>query len=719
LLVHTHASHAVANETGITNRGAVPGEIASVPAAAYLEKLNPQQRRAVEHGAGPAAAGAPPLLVIAGAGSGKTNTLAHRVAHLIVGGVDPRRILLLTFSRRAATEMTQRTERILREVMRQNASAMVEALSWAGTFHGIGARLLREYAPEISLDPSFTIHDREDSADLMNLVRHGLGYSKTESRFPTKGTCLAIYSRCINAETPIEEVLRTAFPWVAGWAEALKELFAGYVEAKQRQCVLDYDDLLLYWAQMVADPLLADHIGGRFDHILVDEYQDTNRLQSSILTALRPDGRGLTAVGDDAQSIYSFRAATVRNILDFPGQFSPPAEIVMLERNYRSTQPILAAANAVIDLAKERFTKNLWSERASGERPQLVYVRDENDQARYIVEQVLEARETGALLKQQAVLFRTSSHSGALEVELTRRNIPFVKFGGLKFLDAAHVKDMLALLRFAENPRDHVAGFRVLQLMPGIGPTSSQRVLEHIARAADPVDALGSLPPPPRAGEGWGHFVQTVTLLRSGQAGWPAELECARCWYEPHLERIHEDSETRRADLVQLEQIAAGYPSRQRFLTELTLDPPDATSDQAGIPLRDEDYLILSTIHSAKGQEWKSVFVLNVVDGCIPSDLGVGTSAEIEEERRLLYVAMTRAKDNLHLIVPQRFFTHGQSALGDRHVYAARSRFLPHKLLAHFEGVSWPVVPVEAMGRPPLGQAPRMDVGARMRGMWR
>jgi DNA helicase-2/ATP-dependent DNA helicase PcrA len=478
--------------------------------AAYLDKLNPEQRRAVEHGVGLSLAQPAPLLVIAGAGSGKTNTLAHRVAHLIVGGVDPRRILLLTFSRRAAAEMTRRAERILVEVMRQNAVAMVEALTWAGTFHGIGARLLREYAPEISLDPSFTIHDREDSADLMNLVRHGLGFSKTESRFPTKGTCLAIYSRCINAELPIEEVLRACFPWCASWAEALKELFAGYVEAKQRQSVLDYDDLLLYWAQMVGDPMLAADMGDRFDHILVDEYQDTNRLQSSILAGLKPDGHGLTVVGDDAQSIYSFRAATVRNILDFPAQFSPPATVVTLERNYRSTQPILAAANAVIDLAKERFTKNLWSERASDQRPLLVSVRDEADQARYIVERVLENREAGELLKQQAVLFRTSSHSGPLEVELTRRNIPFVKFGGLKFLDAAHVKDLLALLRFVENPRDHVAGFRVLQLMPGIGPTSSQRVLEHIARTADPVTALALLPTPPRAGEDWRGFVETA-----------------------------------------------------------------------------------------------------------------------------------------------------------------------------------------------------------------
>ncbi|WP_245297030.1 MULTISPECIES: ATP-dependent helicase [Rhodomicrobium] len=688
-------------------------------AAAYLDKLNPEQRRAVEHGvSADGIARARPLLVIAGAGSGKTNTLATRVAHLIAGGTDPRRILLLSFSRRAAAEMTLRAGRILNEVMRQNAGVTIEALSWAGTFHGIGARLLREYAEEISLDPAFTVHDREDSADLMNLVRHGLGFSKTETRFPTKGTCLAIYSKCINAEMAIGDVLRSTFPWCADWAEELRELFAGYVEAKQRQRVLDYDDLLLYWAQMVGDASIAEDIGGRFDHILVDEYQDTNRLQSSILLGLKPDGIGLTVVGDDAQSIYSFRAATVRNILDFPAQFSPPAEIVTLERNYRSTQPILAAANAVIDLAKERFTKNLWSERAADTRPQLVSVRDEADQARYIAERVLENRETGATLKQQAVLFRTSSHSGPLEVELTRSKIPFVKFGGLKFLDASHVKDMLALMRFVENPRDQVAGFRLMQLMPGIGPVSAQRVLDEIARAADPIGALAALPTPPRADESWRLFAETVTLLRSGRPGWPAELERARLWYEPHLERLHEDAEMRRADLLQLEQIASGYASRTRFLTELTLDPPDATSDQAGVPLKDEDYLILSTIHSAKGQEWRSVFVMNVVDGCIPSDLGVGSSAEIEEERRLLYVAMTRAKDDLHLIVPQRFFKHNQNALGDRHVYASRSRFIPHNLLALFERTGWPVAGSEA-ARAAARQSARIDVGARMRGMWR
>ena len=684
-------------------------------ASDYLQTLNPEQRRAVEHGAAGGFA-ASPLLVIAGAGSGKTNTLAHRVAHLIVQGADPRRILLMTFSRRAAFEMTKRVERIARKVMGDNAGVMTDALTWAGTYHGIGARLLREYAEQIGLDPAFTIHDREDSADLMNLVRHEAGFSKTESRFPTKGTCLSIYSRCVNAEMQIEQVIGASYPWCSGWAAELKELFAAYVEAKQKQNVLDYDDLLLYWAQMVADPGLADDIGGRFDHVLVDEYQDTNRLQSSILLALKPGGRGLTVVGDDAQSIYSFRAATVRNILDFPDQFSPPAHIITLDRNYRSTQTVLAAANGVIGLAKERFTKNLWTERTSTAKPQLVTVRDEADQARFIVERILEHRESGTLLKEQAVLFRTSSHSGPLEIELTRRNIPFVKFGGLKFLDAAHIKDMLALLRFVENPRDRVAGFRLLHLLRGIGSATAQRVLDRMAEAADPIAALAGIPTPPRAGDDWTGFVETLGNLRYSE--WPVDLERARLWYEPHLDRIHEDAETRRADLLQLEQIASGYPSRERFLTELTLDPPDATSDQAGVPLLDEDYLILSTIHSAKGQEWKSVYLLNVVDGCMPSDLGAGTSAEIEEERRLLYVAMTRAKDDLHLVVPQRFFVRGQHAQGDRHLYASRTRFIPEKLLGLFERTSWPIVSADAAARA-ASQGPKLDVGARMRGMWR
>lgn len=686
--------------------------------AAYLDALNPEQRAAVEHGVSEGVtAPAEPLLIIAGAGSGKTNTLAHRVAHLIANGADPRRILLMTFSRRAANEMTRRVERIGRKVMGDKAGVLTDALAWAGTFHGVGARLLREVAEQIGLDVQFTIHDREDAADLMNLVRHELGYSKTDNRFPAKSTCLAIYSRCVNAQASLDEVLQTAFPWCAAWGDELRTLFAGYVAAKQAQNVLDYDDLLLYWAHAVAEPGIAAEIGGRFDHVLVDEYQDTNRLQAAILLALKPEGRGLTVVGDDAQSIYAFRAATVRNILDFPGHFSPPARVLTLDRNYRSTQPILIAANAVIAEAAERFTKDLWTDRTSEAPPRLVTVRSETDQARYVVEQVLERRETGTALKQQAVLFRTSSHSGPLEVELTRRNIPYVKFGGLKFLDAAHVKDVMALLRFVENPRDRVVGFRVLQLMPGVGPRSAARVLDHILAAPEPLAALPGAPAPARCGPDWQGFLDLVADLAARQAGWPAELERARQWYAPHLDRIHEDGEVRLGDLLQLEQIAAGYGSRERFLTELTLDPPDATSDQAGVPHLDEDYLVLSTIHSAKGQEWTNVFLLNAVDGCLPSDLGTGASAEIEEERRLLYVAMTRAKDELHLMLPQRFYVHGQPAQGDRHVYAQRTRFIPKAMLGLFEKVSWPP-PGPSESVIAAGQGPRIDVAEKLRNMW-
>ncbi|MEP7453491.1 ATP-dependent helicase [Phyllobacterium sp. SB3] len=685
---------------------------------AHLEKLNVAQRKAVEFGIGlPDGQTAGPLLVIAGAGSGKTNTLAHRVAHLILNGADPRRILMMTFSRRASAEMSKRVGRICTRVLGQKSSIMTDALDWAGTFHGIGARLLRDYAEQIGLDPNFTIHDREDSADLMNLVRHELGFSKTKTRFPTKGTCLAIYSRVVNSERPLAEILKNVFAWCAMWEAQLRQLFSGYVEAKQAQNILDYDDLLLYWAQTVCDPLLAEDIGGRFDHVLVDEYQDTNRLQSTILLALKPGGRGLTVVGDDAQSIYSFRAATIRNILDFPNSFTPPADVITLDRNYRSTQPILSAANGVIDLASERFTKNLWTERQSDERPRLVTVRDEIEQANYIVDQVLENRETGTTLKQQAVLFRTSHHSGPLEVELTRRNIPFVKFGGLKFLDSAHVKDVLAMLRFAQNPRDRVAGFRLMQILPGVGPASAQRALDDMAIGVEPLKALNVHPAPPRSGENWADFVSTVQQLSERKMGWPAEIELVRRWYEPHLERIHEDAQMRQADILQLEQIAGGYPSRERFLTELTLDPPDATSDQSGVPLLDEDYLILSTIHSAKGQEWKSVYLLNVIDGCMPSDLGTGSSAEIEEERRLLYVAMTRAKDSLHLVTPQRFFTHGQNAGGDRHVYASRTRFIPATLLQYFECCSWPIARAQNARQTEV-RGVRVDAGSRMRAMW-
>ena len=687
-------------------------------APAYLASLNEAQREAVEFGIGHHDAVAPgPLLVIAGAGSGKTNTLAHRVAHLIANGADPGKILLLTFSRRAATEMTRRVDRIIGQLVKGHRGCATASLAWSGTFHSVGARLLREYAGRIGLAPGFTIHDREDSADLLNLVRHELGYSGKHLRFPLKATCLGIYSAVINTQAPLNDVLQASYPWCAPWESELKQLFRGYVEAKQHQQVLDYDDLLLYWARMVTDPELAGELGDRFSHILIDEYQDTNRLQAALVLAMKPEGRGLTVVGDDAQSIYAFRGATVRNILDFPGHFTPGAVQITLERNYRSTQPILAAANAVIALASERFTKNLWSERVSSSRPRLVAVRDDADQAGFVVEQILARREEGVKLKAQAILFRAGHHSARLEIELTRRNIPFVKFGGLKFLEAAHVKDVLAVLRWAQNPRDRVSGFRAIQLLPGIGPKTAGRILENVAVTNPGCALLAEQPVPEAARVAWSEFVERVEGFGQAGAPWPGVFERLSVWYRTQMDHLYEDAVIREQDIEQLARIAATYPNQERFLTEFTLDPPDATSDEAGVPLLDEDYLILSTIHSAKGQEWTTVTLLNAVDGCLPSDMATGSSAEIEEERRLLYVAMTRAKDSLDLMVPQRFYVSQQSGMGDRHVYARRTRFIPNALLAHFDQVSWPLpeVPVQA-GSESSRRA--VDLAAQMRAMW-
>lgn len=697
------------------------GQALPASIAALLGKLNPEQRLAAEHGlsdtpssealAESPASHSSPLLVIAGAGTGKTATLAHRVANLISHGVQPQRILLLTFSRRAAVEMGRRVERIAARAGLHGAMPG-GVLPWSGTFHAVGARLLREYAPFIGLSPSFSISDRDDAADLMNLVRHERGLSAKQKRFPTKHTCLSIYSRVVNTTRPINEVLAGSFPWCAEWETELRDLFAAYVEAKQAQDVLDYDDLLLYWAQMSEDSTIAADLGQRFEHVLVDEYQDTNRLQACVLQRIKPSGQGVTVVGDDAQSIYAFRGATVRNILDFPHAFPEPARIIKLERNYRSVQPILQASNAIIGLAPEGFAKHLWTDKESVHLPVLVSVTDEIEQARYVASRILERRETGMTLKSQAVLFRASHHSAPLEIELTRRNIPFVKFGGLKFLDARHVKDLLAVLRWLENPRDRVAGFRVLQLLPGVGPATAAAILHTVD------GELSRLAPPARAVDGWAEFAAMVHDVGIVRASWPSDFSRIRTWYEPHLERLHEDAAQRAADLDQLENIAATFPTRERFLTELTLDPPDAVSDESGIPLKDEDYLILSTIHSAKGQEWDAVYVLNMVDGCMPSDLATGSPEEIEEERRLLYVATTRAKAHLDLILPQRFYVHQQAVGGDRHVYASRTRFIPPRLLPMFESVTWPrPAAATAHGSQALA-AVKIDIAAKMRGMW-
>ncbi len=656
--------------------------------------LNDGQRRAAF---APADA---PLLIIAGAGTGKTTTLAHRIARLVVDGADPRRILLLTFSRRAAQEMIRRARRVARGA----------DLPWAGTFHAVGSRLLRLHADALGLDPAFTVLDRSDAADLLDLVRTDGTFAKGDRRFPRKDTCLSIYSRTVNARTRLDTVLAEAYPWCREHVEPLRGLFAAYVERKLSRHVLDYDDLLLWWWHAMAAPDVAASIRARFDHVLVDEYQDTNALQAEIVIALSPTGRGVTAVGDDAQAIYAFRAATVHNILEFPNKFEIPATTIALEDNYRSTIPIVEAANAVIERSSQRHAKTLRSNRPSQERPTLAIVDDETAEVDYVVERVLAYREAGLALRDQAVLVRAAHHSDLLELELGRRNIPYVKYGGLKFLEAAHVKDLMAFLRWAENPSDPIAAMRVLQLVPGIGPAFARKT------SAVPLTELATVKPPAAAREVWPALCSLVVELATPSSPWIGQVGRVRRVYEPLLAQRYDAADARIGDLEQLEGVAGTYADRASFLEDLTLDPPSATGDLAGPPHLDEDWLILSTIHSAKGQEWRAVFVLDVIDGRIPSDLGVGSTDQVEEERRLLYVAMTRAKDHLHLVQPLRMHVEVQHRHGDRHVYAPRSRFLPDAILDRFERV----VRGRSAGR--FGAATSttgvVDVAARLRAMW-
>jgi DNA helicase-2/ATP-dependent DNA helicase PcrA len=660
-----------------------------------IATLNAQQREAVMH------SGDEPLLVIAGAGTGKTTTVAHRIAQLVVAGADPRRMLLLTFSRRAAQEMIRRAQRVV-----------ALDLPWAGTFHAIGSRLLRIHGTSLGLDPSFTVLDRGDAADMLDLIRADRGLAKGDRRFPKKDTCLSIYSRTVNARTQLEAVLADAYPWCREHAPALRELFAAYVEIKLERHVLDYDDLLLWWWHAMSSPEIAAQIRRRFDHLLVDEYQDTNALQAEIVVALAPSGRGVTAVGDDAQAIYSFRAATVHNILAFPTAFTTHARLVPLEDNYRSTPPIVCAANAVIERSSQRHAKELRSTRGGSERPILAIVDDEHAEVDYVVERVLAHREAGLQLRDQAVLVRAAHHADLLELELGRRRIPYVKYGGLKFLEAAHVKDLLAILRWAENPTDPIAGFRTAKLVPGVGPAFARRAVD-VRR--DGIPALVALKPPAAAREVWQALCALVSELGDPKTPWPGQLGRVRAFYEPLLVERYDGALARISDLAQLESLAGTYPTRASFLDDLVLDPPSATSDHAGPPSLDEDWLVVSTIHSAKGQEWRAVFILDVIDGRIPSDLGVGSTDSVEEERRLLYVAMTRARDHLHLVQPLRMYVEKQPRYGDRHVYASRSRFVPDAILDRFDrvvrgrGVGGPV------GEPPSGS---LDVAGRLRAMW-
>src|SRR6185312_2061089 len=690
---------------------------------AHLEKLNSAQRKAVSYGEPLPDKGfkAGPLLIIAGAGTGKTDTLAHRVAHLVMHGVDPARILLLTFTRRAALEMRRRARDIVKKALNEPlggvSQSVAQRLSWAGTFHAMANRLLRHYARHLKLDPQFTVIDRGDAVDLMDTVRQELGLAAKGERFPRKDTCLAIYSYRVNTQKPLKETLELQYPWCAPWEGDLTKLYRAYVERKQRLAILDFDDLLLYWHLMMGEPKLAQHVGEHFDHVLVDEYQDTNRLQADILHALKPDGTGLAVVGDDGQAIYSFRAAAVDNILGFPNRFEPRAEVITLAQNYRSTQQVLDAANALMAEAPRQHRKHLLSARGTGSRPKLVTVDDLQAQAEFVCAEVLKRREANVPLKRQAVLFRSASHSDVLEIELSKRKIPFVKYGGLKFLEAAHVKDLLGILRWADNPRNAVAAFRVIQLLPGMGPAHARRALEHLEAQNHSFEALKSFEPPQPSAVDWRKLTALMLELANPERQWPGQVHLAREWYRPHLERIYEQFHTRVGDLDQLELLSGQYVSRERFITELTLDPPDATSDLAGQPVLDEDYLVLSTIHSAKGMEWDTVYLLNVVDGSFPSEFATGRAELIEEERRLLYVAVTRAQNDLILMAPLRFQVTSQSRQSDAHVYGGRSRFMTDKVLKAFDAET---IRGTQLGEATLkaGEDATLDVGAKLKEMW-
>jgi len=707
--------------------------------ADWKQSLNPAQLEAVTCGDGP-------VLVIAGAGTGKTWTLACRVAYLIEQGVPPERILLLTFSRRAAREMLSRAGRLV-DIKRAGKV-------WGGTFHAIANRLLRQYGRPLGLAPDFTVLDQADMADLLDLIRseqQSARDKREQRRFPRKDTLVAIYSRMVNAGQGLSTVLENSFPWCIDDADGIRTIFAEYTRRKRAQNVLDYDDLLLFWRALGATPS-ADQLSGQFEHVLVDEYQDTNPLQAQILQTLRHNNRNLMVVGDDAQAIYAFRGASIRNILDFPQQF-PGARRVTLEQNYRSTRPILDVSNAVIAHARERFPKDLWPVRSGGARPVLLTCADESEQSLQVCAQVLEHREQGTPLRQQVVLFRTGHHSDLLELELTRRNIPFVKFGGLKFLESAHIKDVLAVLRLLENPRDEVSWFRVLQLLDGIGPASARAILQTLGLRTSPDcppprrslpapdDSLGQMAlaqpyleeapvspivrliaSPPRVPEAARESLERLRdtfadcLASGGTLPPAAEIARIRRFCEPIFQQRYSSPQARLHDIDQLEQVAGAHASRGRFLSELALDPPTSTSDLAGPPLLDEDYLILSTVHSAKGGEWDVVHVIHAADGMIPSDMSTGDQEAIEEERRLFYVALTRARDNLYVYFALRFYRRPRG-LDDAHHFAQLTRFLPDHVQSLFERqtageVSTPTAPTGS------GNGARDGVTALLTALW-
>jgi ATP-dependent DNA helicase UvrD/PcrA len=647
----------------------------------WLDELNAAQRRAATHPGGP-------LLILAGAGTGKTTTLCARLAWLVAEGAASERILLLTFTRRAAREMLQRARALV------PASARV----LGGTFHSVGHRLVRRHAAALGLPPGFGVLDASDAADVLDLLREEHGHAAARTRFPRKATLLDIYSRTVNAQLPLSRVIAEHFPWCEAQRESISALFKAYTARKRSLGVADLDDLLLFWRALARDEVIGPRLAAAFDHVLVDEYQDVNGLQVDLVRALASHGPAVTAVGDDFQAIYGFRSASAQHILGFPEQFEG-TEVVTLERNYRSTQPVLDASNALAAQARHAFPKRLRADREGGVPPAVVFCRDESAQAAEVCDRVLAARERGMELRAQAVLMRTSHDSDLLELELARRRIPFVKYGGLRYLEAAHVKDFVALLRLADNSADDVAWFRVLQLVEGVGPVSAKRALAALA----PPDRFASWPAAREqlqaSARASGDALIAALLAAREEPRAGPRAERLRDALAPLVKAHYPDGPLRVQDLDQLVAAAQQAGDPRHFVAELVLDPPQSSADLAQPPHLDEDYLVLSTIHSAKGLEWDAVHVLAVYDGNFPACLSAGSRESIDEERRLLYVAMTRARRALHIYVPVRYH-HRPHGRDDAHGYGKPSRFLTPEVLACCEVSRLPDDPLSPNGAP-------------------
>jgi len=682
--------------------------------SAVLDGLNEQQRRAVTHEGGP-------LLVLAGAGTGKTRTLVARAAWLRgAQGVPAGRILLLTFTRRAASDMLARAEAL--RAGRDGADGRI----CGGTFHAIAHKIIRQHAESFSLPPQFTVLDPGDTVDILDALRPDHGLAETGLRTPRAAACADIYTRCVNTGRPVSEVVTGSFPWCAPFTSQLAGLFRAYTARKRARHLLDFDDLLLLWQAALADPVAGPVLRGMFDAVLVDEYQDVNAVQTSIVRLLQPDGKQLTCVGDDAQAIYGFRGADPAHLRQLSADYAG-LEIVRLDRNYRSRQGVLDLANLIRPSAPG-LDLTLTGDRGAGESgksgsPLLVRCHDEATQAREICARVLDAHEDGAALRDQAVLVRAAHHSDILEVELSARRIPFVKFGGLRFTDTAHVKDFLAAARILANPADDLAWYRLLRLHEGIGPVHARRVLAVLApdSASDGREASGWLaddwPQAIAAAPARSRRALAATLGRLADAarlaGAAEQAAAILVILDPLIRARYPDAAVRVTDLERLADAAAVQPSLHDALAELTLDPPVSASDLAGPPRLDEDYLTISTIHAAKGLEWPVVHLPHLVDGALPSDMALGDPGGLAEEHRLFYVAITRARDHLYLYAPQRLHYHRRGR-DDRHGFGQLTRFLDAEALAACDSVTAaPPVP----GLPAAGAlATRVD--AALGSLW-